>query len=160
MKRIGIGLLVCASVAHTAFAEDVPFAEPPPSRLGDNGSLAMSSLGDIMIITEFRHIKLWYAGRGGNWELVKFELDRISESLRKAALLYTGIPIEYVTALSQPLMEMRAAAAAKDEAKFSRAFASFTKGCNSCHMNGGVGFIRIQTPISSPFSDEISAIKP
>jgi hypothetical protein len=160
MGRIGIGLLVCASVAHNALAQDVPFAEPPPSRLGDTGSLSVPSLGDIMVITQLRHIKLWYAGRARNWDLVKYELARISESLRKAALLYTNIPIEYVTGMSQPLNEMRAAASAKDEAKFGRAFAAFTNGCNSCHTNGGVGFIRIQTPISSPFSDEISAIKP
>ena len=87
-------------------------------------------------------------------------MARISESLRKAALLYSNIPIESVTGMSQPLNDMRAAAAAKDEAKFSHAYDAFTKACNACHVNGGVGFIRIQTPVSSPFSDEVSATKP
>jgi hypothetical protein len=160
MKRAGIGLLVCALIAQSALAQDVPFAEPPPSRPGDAGSLSMPGLGDIMVITQLRHIKLWYAGRARNWDLVKYELAQISESLRKAALLYTNIPIEYVAGMSQPLQDMRAAASAEDEAKFSHAFASFTNGCNKCHVSGGVGFIRIQTPISSPFSDEVSAIKP
>ncbi len=160
MRLTHIGLLTCALIAQTAVAQEVPYAEPAPSRLGDSGSLSVPSLGDIMVDTQLRHIKLWYAGRAGNWDLVKYELARISESLRKAALLYTSIPIENVAGMSQPLQDMRAAASAKDEAKFSHAFASFTKGCNSCHMSGGVGFIRIQTPVSSPFSDEVSAIKP
>ena len=59
-----------------------------------------------------------------------------------------------------PLLDMRAAAAEKDEAKFSRAYTAFTNACNACHVNGGVGFIRIQTPVASPFSDEVSATKP
>ena len=46
-------------------------------------------------------------GRAENWYLVKYEMARISESLRKAALLYSNIPIESVTGMSQPLNDMR-----------------------------------------------------
>ena len=56
--------------------------------------------------------------------------------------------------MNRPLKDMRAAASAKNEAEFTRAYASFTNGCNSCYMKGGVGFIPIRTPVSSPFSDE------
>jgi len=153
-------ILSCALFTQSALAQDIPYAAPPSPRAGQTDVLSIPSLGDIMLDTQLRHIKLWQAGRAGNWDLMKFELDRISDGLRKAALLYSNIPIEYVTGMGQPLLDMHAAAAEKDEAKFSRAFTAFTQGCNACHANGGVGFVRIQTPVSSPFSNEVFATKP
>ena len=138
-----------------ALGQDVPFAEPPASQSGQFDASMLPSLGDIMVDTQVRHIKLWYAAKAGNWSLVSYELDRISESLRKAAILYRAIPVEYVTAMNKPLTDMRDAAATKASDKFSHGYAAFTAGCNTCHMAGGVGFIHIQTPTSLPFTDEI-----
>jgi hypothetical protein len=142
-------------VATTALGDEVPFATPPPAQLGQMDPSMLASLGDIMGATQLRHIKLWYAGKSGNWELVGYELDRIAESLRRAAVLYSNIPVEYVIAASKPLSEMRDAVATKDGKKFVRTYFELTQACNSCHAAGRVGFIRLQTPTSSPFSDEV-----
>jgi hypothetical protein len=56
--------------------------------------------------------------------------------------------------MNKPIVDMRDATAAKDSERFGRAFSAITAACNSCHMAGRVGFIRIQTPTSSSFSDE------
>jgi hypothetical protein len=86
-----------------------------------------------MGVTQLRHIKLWYAGRAGNWQLTKYELARISESLIRAALLYTNIPVEYVNAANQSLGRLNEAAEAKSPERFGRSYSELTMACNSCH---------------------------
>ncbi len=154
MRTIALSA-AAALIATTALGEDVPFATPPPTQVGQMDPSMLASLGDIMGVTQLRHIKLWYAGKSGNWELAGYELDRIAESLRRAAVQYSNIPVEYVIAASKPLSEMRDAVAKKDDKKFVRAYYELTQACNSCHAAGRVGFIKLQTPTSSPFSDEV-----
>ncbi|MGO4405158.1 hypothetical protein AB4Z10_12950 [Bosea sp. RAF48] len=143
--------LILVSTAM-ALSDDVPFAALPPK--GEQEISNLVSLGDIMSVTQLRHIKLWYAGNSKNWDLVNYQLDRISESLRRAAVLYVNIPVDEVNAAAEHVTALRQAAAAKDSGKFVRAYSALTMACNSCHSHGGVGFIKIQTPTSSPFSDE------
>jgi hypothetical protein len=107
-----------------------------------------------MGVTQLRHIKLWYAGRAGNWQLTKYELARISESLIRAALLYTNIPVEYVNAANQSLGRLNEAAGAKSSERFERGYSELAMACNACHVAGNVGFIRMKTPVFSPFNDE------
>ena len=111
-------------------------------------------LGDIMVAAQWRHIKLWFAGKSRNWDLASYEVDRLRESLEIAALLYTGIPADDVNATADPIEAIRAAIAAKDGGKFRKGFNDLTAACNACHEHIGRGFIVIQTPTSSPFSDQ------
>jgi hypothetical protein len=48
-------------------------------------------LGDIMGAAQWRHIKLWFAGKLLNWDLAAYELSQIKGSLVDAATLYPGI---------------------------------------------------------------------
>lgn len=137
-----------------AIGEDVPFASPPPPMAGRGDVSDLVSLGDIMALVELRHIKLWYAGQSRNWDLVGYEIDRINESLRRSAILYTNIPVAYIKAVGGPMAEMRDAAGSKSAEKFAHGYAGLTAACNACHTAGRVGFLHIQTPTWSPFSDE------
>ena len=56
------------------------------------------TLGDIMSAAQWRHIKLWFAGKHQNWELASYELLQIRAGLEQAATLYHGIPVDYVGA--------------------------------------------------------------
>jgi hypothetical protein len=154
MKNIGLigAFLFAATIA--SFADDVPFAAPPPPSPGQPDTANLISLGDIMGETQWRHIKLWYAGKSGDWGLVGYEVDRIAESLRRAATLYTNIPIEFIKPAADPLAQMRAAVATKNAKQFLQSYSDLTAACNNCHTAAQIGFIRIQTPNSSPFSDE------
>ena len=107
-----------------------------------------------MVLTQLRHIKLWYAGKLKDWELAGYELDRISENLVRAALLCANIPIENIKAVTTPIGDLRDAIATKNIEKIIRGYSRLTTACNSCHIAGNVGFIRLQTPTSSMFSDE------
>jgi hypothetical protein len=155
MRIVALAAAMTLAITASASAAESPFAAAPPVRLDKPEASNLSSLGDIMGQTQLRHIKLWYAGRSEAWDLVDYELDRISESLVRAAVSYTNIPVEFIQRAEQPLAGMRTAIATKDELKFTQSYADLTAACNACHQAGRVGFIRIQTPTSSPFSDEV-----
>jgi hypothetical protein len=114
----------------------------------------MPRLGDIMGAIQLRHIKLWFAGKLGTWELADYEVGQIKASLEDAAELYRGIPVEYVTNTADPIQSIVAAIQAKDSTKFAKAFSDLTVACNACHQAIGRGFIVIQVPTASPFTDQ------
>jgi hypothetical protein len=155
MKMIALTVAFTLMATLVASGDDVPFAAPPLPRPGEPNTSNLISLGDIMGETQLRHIKLWYAGSSQNWDLAQYEVDRIGESLTRAAILYANIPIEYVKPADDPLVGMRDAVATKNAKEFVHSYTDLTAACNACHVAGNVGFIRIQTPTSSPFSDEV-----
>jgi hypothetical protein len=104
---------------------------------------------------ELRHFKLLFAGKLRNWELAAYELEQIKESFRDAATLYPGIPITDMTIVVDPVQQLGQAIQKKDPKKFSAAFTELTAACNGCHQAIGRGFIVIQVPTSSPFSNQI-----
>ena len=156
MKYALIMVLSVGAVALPAFAEDVvPYAYRPPIA----GESYVPGLGNIMEAIQWRHIKLAYAGKSANWELARYELGQMQESLSDAARLYQGIPIDKVDMIEQPVMALSDAIRSKDAPRFTRAFADLTGACNSCHAAAQVGFITIQVPTASPFTDQSFAPK-
>jgi hypothetical protein len=111
-------------------------------------------LGDIMGKIQLRHIKLWFAGKAGNWELATYEVEEIKASLESAADLYRGIPVELVTNTADPIRAIREAIEAKDSAAFAKGYGELTLACNACHQGIGRSFIVIQKPTASPFTDQ------
>jgi cytochrome c553 len=110
----------------------------------------------IMVATQLRHFKLWYAGIVNNWPLANYELTQIRESIDDAINLY---PNTNMRMMAPALNELEDAIKAKDGAKFSAAYTKLTALCNSCHEATGFGFIKIRDPRlspleTSPFSDE------
>ena len=156
MKYALIMVLSAGAVALPAFAEDVvPYAYRPPIA----GESYVPGLGNIMEAIQWRHIKLAYAGKSANWELARYELGQMQESLSDAARLYQGIPIDKVDMIEQPVTALYDAIRSKDAPRFTRAFADLTGACNSCHAAAQVGFITIQVPTASPFTDQSFAPK-
>ena len=49
------------------------------------------ALAEIMSTAQWRHIKLWFAGKHANWELASYELRQVRASLEDAATHYHGI---------------------------------------------------------------------
>jgi hypothetical protein len=124
MRAMILAFVTGLTAAGPACAQNVPFAEPPPASAGQSSTAVLPSLGDIMIDTQLRHIKLWYSAKANNWSLVKFELARITESLRKAAILYRNIPIEFIAAMNKPLTDMTGAAIAGNSGDFNYAYSA------------------------------------
>lgn len=112
------------------------------------------ALADIMSWAQFRHMKLWFAGKEKNWELARYELRQVTQSLDDAASFYHGIPVDYVGATTAPIIAIGDAIKAKDVAKFTSAFNDLTSTCNACHKAVDRGFIVIQAPTAQPFSNQ------
>ena len=132
-------LLFCLSLAPFAIAQQ---------------DAHVQRLGDIMSATQLRHIKLWFARKLQNWDLAAYEVEQIKESLGNAAELYMQIPVELVSNTIGPIRLIHDAIEAKDGSKFNKAFDDLTAACNACHQAIGRGFIVIQVPTASPFSDQ------
>jgi hypothetical protein len=153
MKRLSMIVVAIAATMVPAAADDiVPYAWRPPKI----GETYVPGLGDIMQAIQWRHIKLSYASKLGNWGLAGYELSQMLENLNNAARLYENIPIEKIEMVDQPLIALSDAIKAKSGPRFTRAFANLTEACNRCHAAAQVGFITIQVPTASPFSDQPS----
>ena len=85
---------------------------------------------------------------------MSYEAQKLESDFIIATGHYSGLPIELVVGAHTPLERIMAAAKARDYPGYTKAFDELTAGCNGCHAAGQVGFIRIQTPRSSPFSDQ------
>lgn len=112
-----------------------------------------AGLADIMIAAQMRHIKLWFAGKLGNWRLAGYQLDQMEGSLKQAESLYpAGRAVEFA---AKRVQSVRDAIEHHDAAGFSNAYAELTNECNSCHRALERGFITIQVPANSPFTDQL-----
>lgn len=114
-------------------------------------------LGDIMTAIQWRHMKLWFAGKMRNWDLASYEAGLIKAGLVDAAMLYSGIPVSNVTTMAGSVQSLADAIEAKDSGKFAKAFGELTDGCNACHQSMGRGFIVMRAPTEQPFSDQLFA---
>jgi hypothetical protein len=111
-----------------------------------------AGLAEPMTATQFRHIKLWFAGKLGNWKLAGYELDQMASDLAEAAARSpTGIAPEDV---ARQIAALRSSIEARDVASFSKAYGELTASCNGCHRAVGRGFISVQVPAVSPFTDQ------
>src|ERR1700722_13760816 len=62
-----------------------PAAAPEPYQPG---------LGEIMALQQMRHIKLWFAGRAGNWPLADYEVGELQEGFDDVKKLLGGDIVE------------------------------------------------------------------
>ena len=112
-----------------------------------------AGLADIMITAQVRHIKLWFAGKLGNWRLAGYQLDQMEGSLKQAESLYpTGRAAEFAP---KQMRSVRDAIERRDAAGFGKAYTELTNECNSCHRALDRSFITIQVPPISPFTDQL-----
>jgi len=116
-------------------------------------------IGDIMILMQIRHAKLWFAGNARNWELADFELDELKEGLEDIEKLFPTIegvampPV--IDALNDgEIAQLTKAIEAQDRAKFASAFDRLTAACNACHQVTKHAFIVIQRPTAPPLTNQ------
>jgi hypothetical protein len=109
-------------------------------------------LGEIMTLQQLRHIKLWFAGRAGNWALANYEIGELNEGFDNVDKLLGGETVE--KAVGDPMKELQKIVDGGNGATFVAAFDRLTAGCNSCHRTLERGFISIQRPTSLPYSNQ------
>jgi hypothetical protein len=116
-------------------------------------------LGDLMIMQQIRHAKLWFAAAANNWELAEHELDALKAGFADMIKLF---PVVYEIAVppvigalnENEIAQLSEAIVARDRFKFAGAFDKLTAACNACHQVTSHTFIVIQQPISPPFNNQ------
>jgi hypothetical protein len=153
-----VGSTRFALIAAACLAASLPVRageqKPPP------GEPAFTlRLNDLMVATQLRHFKLWYAGLVQNWPLANYELGQIRSAIVDTKRYYSDKGDSKMSAMTEPTDELDDAIKAKDIDKFQKAYVKLTAACNACHEETGFGFIKIREPRlspieTSPFTDE------
>jgi hypothetical protein len=111
-----------------------------------------ANIGDIMASQQERHLKLWFAGRAGNWPLADYEIGKLKDGFDDIDKLIGGDTVG--KAVGAPIAAIEKAIESKDKDSFTRAFDQLTAGCNSCHHTLDHAFIVIQRPTVLPYSNQ------
>ncbi len=158
MKPIFAALIATAILmAVTANAQDKPAPAAAPQGMHEPDQPMVPGLGEIMALQQMRHIKLWFAGRAGNWPLADYEIGELNEGFDDVNKLLGGDTVE--KAVGAQIAALQKAIDAKDRAGFTAAFDKLTAGCNSCHHTLDRPFIVIQRPATLPYSNQSFAVQ-
>jgi hypothetical protein len=142
---ISVVIALATGLSVSATAEEQPASLP--------------SLADLMTLTQLRHFKLWYAQRLDNWRLAAYELDQFEATIDRIVKLYPSTSsiaqANLIHEQTEPAMlKLRQAIHDKNSSRFEAAYMQITNACNQCHQAAGVGFIVVQVPTKSPFSNQ------
>ena len=119
-------------------------------------------LGDLMLVIQQHHAKLYYAGTKKNWTLAAYELGEIQETFEDAERLYptpfkgVSMPLpKMIPAMTKGSMAaVQQAIQQKNEKSFVQAYQNLSNSCSSCHADENHPFIKIQSPGPGMFSDQ------
>ncbi len=142
--RSVFAILVASALLTAGF---IAKAEDAPAPAGD-----VPGLGEIMTLQQLHHIKLWFAGRAGNWPLADYEVGELNEGFEDVAKLLGGDTVDKM--IGAPIKALQKAVDEKNRAAFFTAYDSLSAGCNNCHRTLDHAFIAIQRPITLPYSDQ------
>jgi hypothetical protein len=146
MKSAFTALLAALLTMPAAQAHDTS------TQHGAANELYLPRIGEIMALQQIRHIKLWFAGRSGNWPLADYEIDALKEGFEDVNKQIGGDTVEQAVGAAVSALEK--AVDAKDRAAFTDAFDRLSAGCNSCHHALDHAFIVIQRPALLPYTDQ------
>lgn len=136
-------------VALGASAQNAPAPAAPQSAEKSTG---IAGLAEIMTLQQLRHIKLWFAGHGGNWALADYEIGELNDGFEDIDKLLGGGTVDKM--VGAPLKELQKAVDDKNSAAFAAAYDRLSAGCNSCHHALDHAFIAIRRPTLLPYSDQ------
>ena len=160
LRHIALAMTLCAAPSLPALAGDQKPADAQEQNPPAAQEHFVPRLNDMMVATQVRHFKLWYAGLVQNWPLANYELTQIRNVVADTARLYANKGGSKMASMMTPATDdLDDAIKAKDEQKFTKAFGKLTAACNSCHEAAGFEFIKIRVPRlspleTSPLSDE------
>lgn len=145
-----LGLFALAQLAACA-----GMSTPPTAPANGPG------LGEIMSFTQMRHLKLWFAGAAGNWELADYEADELAEGFDDAMRFHPqhkNSPRPLTELIPEftggPLQALRQAIDQRDRSRFEVAYDALTAGCNGCHAAAQFSFNIIVRPTANPYSNQ------
>jgi hypothetical protein len=150
MKNIVAALVAVAMLATGASAQQKLPPQSPAAATSDEPY--QPGLGEIMALQQMRHIKLWFAGSGGNWPLADYEIGELKEGFDDVQKMLGGGVVEQH--VGDPISALEKAIDSRDRAAFIADFDKLSAGCNACHTILDHKFIVIQRPTALPYSNQ------
>jgi hypothetical protein len=103
--------------------------------------------------------KLWFAGKASNWELARYELDELKETIDAAESLHAVKNEVNVSNVLDSVVQTQIAQVAesierKNQADFQKAYDGTRSACNGCHESSGHKFIQIVRPATPPVTNQ------
>jgi hypothetical protein len=118
-------------------------------------------LGEIMTLQQMRHVKLWFAGEAGNWDLAAYEAKELGEGFDDVLAFHPtheDAPVAPRDAIPRmitgPMADLQAAVGKKDLASFEQKYDALTQACNNCHQAMNFGFNVVQRPTTNPYTNQ------
>jgi len=114
-------------------------------------------LGTIMIEYGHRFATMYYAAKGGNWDMASYQLKEMTEIQEVGEKTRPARAPMLKSFEETSLAKLGETIKAKDWKKFQTAYTTATQACNGCHAANGFGFIKYELPKASP---SLTADKP
>jgi hypothetical protein len=113
------------------------------------------ALGSVMIEYNYRATTMFFAAKGGNWDLASYELKEARE-IQEVGETTRPQFAEALKAFEKAYLDEKVEPAIKEKSfsKFSKAFDQMVGGCNACHAAQKMGFIKYVRP-----SHPVAALK-
>jgi len=153
-----MGILIVGLLSVLAIACTSHNAEQRENAVDSSGKVGHSyapGLGEFMMGIPMHHAKLWFAGINQNWELSKFEIDEIKESMEDIQTYCNDRPeVKSLPMIEPALDSVRRSIDLKDPALFRQSFITLTNTCNSCHVATQHGFNVVTIPDRPPVTNQ------
>jgi hypothetical protein len=116
-------------------------------------------LGEFMTTMQLHMGKLWFAGRANNWDLARYELDELRETMDAAQNLHStknGVDISKVLAAvaQSQISQLATSIEKKNQSHFTHAYDEALSACNGCHEESRHRFIKITRPTAPPVTNQ------
>lgn len=117
-------------------------------------------IADVMNKVQRHYNKLYFAGMAENWELAEFYIEETEEALEglaEANVMEDGVNVSALVMSKgfEPLEQVEIAVKAKDKTQFLQAYNLQIEQCNSCHALTKHAFIKIKTPETPAFNNQV-----
>jgi hypothetical protein len=131
--------------------------EPPPVAHTKHGDLDLNQIAEqlpgmarLMVEVSDRFWLLYYAAKGGNWDLARHELNETRKTFRMAAIVRPKYGESLEAFDQEHLAALQNAIAAKDFAQFERVYHDGVDIANELHVSLGYSYISWHLPGEPP----------
>lgn len=108
-------------------------------------------LGTVMIEYGARYSNLYYAAKGGNWDLAAYQLKEARE-IQEVGETTRPARAEGLKAFEKAYLDpLELAIKAKNFQRFDQVYKKGIQGCNGCHAAQGFPYIRFELPKAPTF---------
>jgi len=108
-------------------------------------------LGTVMIEYGARYTNMYYAAKGGNWDLAAYQLKEARE-IQEVGETTRPARAEALKSFEKAYLDpLELAIKAKNFQRFDETFKRGIQGCNGCHAAQGFAYIKYELPKAPTF---------